>query len=274
MESDPLALLISDSISLHSSIVAWCLKSFPEDASSLQIITQADRLGAKLDVNAASLDVVILISKHSTFQSQQWLSEAIRVLRPGGVVVLINNDAVSHDLKEAQSLLERNLLLAGFIKSENLDISIDQLGATAVRAQKPTWETGSTFAINKKGLEKSSNELLKLQVQDDLDELIDEDSLLTEEDLKKPVLPLGDDCEIGKSGRKACKNCTCGRAELEEKREKVGLTTDQLENPQSACGNCGLGDAFRCSTCPYKGLPPFKLGEKIAISQSFLAPDL
>lgn len=102
-------------------------------------------------------------------------------------------------------------------------------------------------------------------------DLIDEDSLLTEEDLKKPQLPTGKslwynyflffifytcsflynlsnviiswskidtvgDCEIG-SSRKACKNCTCGRAEAEQKVEKLGLTMEQLDNPQSACGS-------------------------------------
>lgn len=47
---------------------------------------------------------------------------------------------------------------------------------------------------------------------------------------------VGGDCEVG-STRKACKNCTCGRAEAEEKVEKLGVTLDQLNNPQSACGN-------------------------------------
>uniref|UniRef100_A0A0A0LCG8 Anamorsin C-terminal domain-containing protein n=1 Tax=Cucumis sativus TaxID=3659 RepID=A0A0A0LCG8_CUCSA len=127
------------------------------------------------------------------------------------------------------------------------------------------------FTYPSTAIKKPTKILPRIQLDDDSD-LIDEDSLLTEEDLKKPQLPVGD-CEVS-STRKACKNCTCGRAEAEEKVEKLGLTSDLLENPQSACGNCGLGDAFRCSMCPYKGLPAFKLGEKVSLSGNFLAADI
>ncbi|KAF9626312.1 hypothetical protein IFM89_032161 [Coptis chinensis] len=127
------------------------------------------------------------------------------------------------------------------------------------RALKPggavTFQKSQSVAVNKDEIVSS----LKLD-------------LLTEEDLKKPQLLPVDDCEVG-STRKACKNCSCGRAEAVEKVEKLGLTMDQIENPQSSCGSCGLGDAFRCGSCPYKGLPPFKLGEKVSLAGNFFASD-
>ena len=84
-----------------------------------------------------------------------------------------------------------------------------------------------------------------------------------------------DDCGVGK---KACKNCVCGRAELEAAGEAPPpqkLTKEMLENPGAAggCGSCSLGDAFRCGTCPYRGLPAFQPGKKIELGSDMLAVD-
>lgn len=39
------------------------------------------------------------------------------------------------------------------------------------------------------------------------------------------------------ASKKACANCSCGRAEAEAAGVKAALTPEMLENPQSACGS-------------------------------------
>ena len=106
---------------------------------------------------------------------------------------------------------------------------------------------------------------------------IDAESLLTAEDRERPEV-----CPPVTAGaprrKKACKNCTCGLAELEAEElkaskvvlldgavdgqavevsqsEKERLVAAAAAAPKatSSCGNCYLGDAFRCSECPYRG---------------------
>ncbi|KAL3619130.1 hypothetical protein CASFOL_036700 [Castilleja foliolosa] len=254
-------LVITDHIAITIGAVHDAIKVLKGGVELINplIITQAS-LDSLKTVESSSVDDVVSLCKSLDFPSDQLLDNISRILKPGGTILLYV-DPQSSQGKTTNSSLERKLLLAGFLE-------IKAAGSQSLRivGKKPSWKIGSSFSIKK-----TSKALPKVQIDDDMD-LIDEDSLLTEEDLKKPQLPPGD-CEIG-STRKACKNCTCGRAEEEEKVEKLGLTMDQLDNPQSACGSCGLGDAFRCSTCPYKGLPAFKLGEKVTLAGNFLAADI
>ncbi|KAJ6851806.1 anamorsin-like protein isoform X2 [Iris pallida] len=275
------ALLLTDAaaapVSALSSAVrelggdfAAAVVAFSADADVL-VITQALLLGGKLPVESVSMDIIISVSNTLELVQEQLLEEIGRVLKPGGKVLVQTSVAPTEGADKQKSALERKLLMAGFLEVQALEtrpfLPLEGTQSVTIKGKKASWTVGSSFSIKK-----VTKTVPKIQIDDESD-LIDEDSLLTEEDLKKPELPPVGDCEVG-STRKACKNCTCGRAEEEEKAVKLGLTTEEINNPQSACGSCGLGDAFRCASCPYKGLPPFKLGEKVSLSGNFLAADI
>jgi hypothetical protein len=131
--------------------------------------------------------------------------------------------------------------------------------------------------------------VVTLDLGDDLDggdddELIDEDTLLTEEDMNK-TFSIPPECvpKVGKR-RRACKDCTCGLAEklaaedadkksaADAKLQTITLSTDDLaevdftvQGKVGSCGNCALGDAFRCDGCPYIGMPKFEWGQEVKL---------
>ncbi|KAG0646021.1 Fe-S cluster assembly DRE2 [Hyphodiscus hymeniophilus] len=119
---------------------------------------------------------------------------------------------------------------------------------------------------------------------EDDDELIDEDTLLTEEDLKRPVVVPPECAPRAGKRRRACKDCTCGLAEklaaedvakrdtADAQLKTLKLGADDLaevdftvQGKVGSCGNCSLGDAFRCDGCPYIGMPAFKPGEEVRL---------
>eukprot|EP01132_Coremiostelium_polycephalum_P004628 gene4628-5781_t len=166
-----------------------------------------------------------------------------------------------------------DLLSNGFINVEqksDFNSTFKQLQT----ASKPDWDTNESAQSINLPQSSSSTTNAWASLDNENAEQMNEDDLINDQDKdSKPNTSL-DDCEVGTKGKKACKNCTCGRAEEENKPAK--LTKEMIENPgvNSSCGNCSLGDAFRCGGCPYRGLPTFKVGEKITLPDDFLVDDI
>ena len=217
-------------------------------------------------------------SIEATLRSSEQLSpETLRaffdLLKPGGRLgVFVKGGGEEEDSSSAMMRKEvsKRLTLGGFedvVVSEQTSVSGTR--ATKVSGRKPKWERGVTFSLGEKKTKKtlvSKASSAWEEDDDERDEMIDEDALLTEKDKAKPTAEgEGVGCP---PTRKPCKDCTCGRKEEEEMKEnatpassvvKMDLENDPNDETfKSACGNCALGDAFRCAGCPYLGLPAFK----------------
>eukprot|EP00128_Syssomonas_multiformis_P016413 Colp12_sorted_trinity150504_noHs@10363 len=239
--------------------------------------------------------------------SDEVLALLARVLKPGGQFVVREPVVDSEKKIFANQHTETDLLsalrLAGFVnpvvvsksglsdrEREELATFFAKTGATVeasdlaavqiveVQTMKPAYEVGASAQLSfikkvqaVKPVSNTTANVWTVSASDfaDDDLLDDEADLLTPADKAKPAVGVPkDDCEVGTGGKKkACKDCTCGRAEQE-------AAEGPLAQPVvSSCGSCYLGDAFRCSTCPFLGMPAFKPGEKVSLSDRQLKAD-
>ena len=187
--------------------------------------------------------------------------------------------------------LKKALLLAGFVEAAAK--KAENEGTVLTTAKKPSWAPSAAVALPTAN---GSNKAAAVSAWDaaaegagngegEEEETIDEDALLSADDLKPKAIKLdaeGKPIAVAAAGcpptKSACKDCSCGRAEREaanggQPEPAPKLTKEMLENPQSNCGSCGLGDAFRCGGCPYRGLPAFQPGKKIELPADFLVAD-
>ncbi|PRT56108.1 Fe-S cluster assembly protein DRE2 [Wickerhamiella sorbophila] len=179
---------------------------------------------------------------------------------------------------------ESVLVLNGLVKEGDKWTKYVQKAPTVLLSRKP--KTGTSNNLFKRKFDRAPPSALnadlppldKMESSPESD-LIDEDDLVDGAD---PAHVYPAKCNPDGKRRRACKDCTCGLREIEEKeeasarqRQAIILTSDDLAEidftvPGKAvggCGSCALGDAFRCDGCPYLGLPPFKPGEVVSLDQ-------
>ncbi|ATY60939.1 anamorsin family [Cordyceps militaris] len=292
-------LLAPPSLASHADALAHVLTQYDRSITDLQML---DRLSAGLvQLPRAHYDLILVLSDApaaTLVESLALLDRAVvgaiaESLRPKGQ---LRAERPAENLETAAAALAKEAVLAGLVGSgaggfvkpdygDNDGVVSLKLGfrsKKAVQAPAPAPAVGSTVLNGTKPAVPAG---VGFDFGDDLDDdLIDEETLMTEEDLKRPInIPLECQPKPGKR-RRACKDCSCGlaerleaedaakRAEADKTLASFKLAADDLtevdftvQGKVGSCGNCALGDAFRCDGCPYIGLPPFQPGEEVRL---------
>eukprot|EP00179_Madagascaria_erythrocladioides_P026995 CAMPEP_0198331486 /NCGR_PEP_ID=MMETSP1450-20131203/17624_1 /TAXON_ID=753684 ORGANISM="Madagascaria erythrocladiodes, Strain CCMP3234" /NCGR_SAMPLE_ID=MMETSP1450 /ASSEMBLY_ACC=CAM_ASM_001115 /LENGTH=204 /DNA_ID=CAMNT_0044035865 /DNA_START=159 /DNA_END=773 /DNA_ORIENTATION=+ len=191
-------------------------------------------------------------------------ASAFRSLGAGASVQV---EGVSED---TSATVTRNLKLAGFIAVQH--------SGDVVSATKPSYEVGAKVSLKKPAQSTAAAAFLKPlgpeeNGADEEDDLVDDAEIIADDEIKAAGTKVASACGPAGGGRKPCADCSCGRREEWEKDEPITRPSAPPAD-KSACGNCSLGDAFRCAGCPYLGLPPFKPGEKVMLSTGVITSDL
>lgn len=225
------------------SILLGTCADVPEDPATVLAKTKKELSEARTNATLSSIDnleFVVQAEELSELYDPMELSAWTTALKPGATVSVSVKGAAT-DLQP----IHTSFLLAGLAGTSERREADGSRILTA--SKKEVVSNGVPVTLKKVTLEDS--------------DLIDEDGLLEEEGngllapppaISEASKAATDDC----GGRKACDNCTCGRAELEAGQQP------KKEIKTSSCGNCAKGDAFRCASCPYLGLPAFKAGEE------------
>ena len=211
---------------------------------TLNILTEGSFSGLDASKNENAYDAVVVYDISPSFEQ---LTTILTVLKPGGQLSIEN-------VADAQAVT-LSLTLNGF-----LNIQPQFENSSTLTASKPSWNTGESAALpTNSGAVRAPWKMSQL-VDDDI---IDEDELL---DDSLPVSAIrGCGPSDGTSKKRACKNCSCGLAEEESKEREEAtkkLTAEQLTKKVTGCGNCSKGDAFRCGSCPFNGMPKFEAGQE------------
>jgi len=202
------------------------------------------------------------------------LSTILRCLTPAAPLSWQVSVPANDDNRPSPEDVTSMLTLSGFV-----DVSVTVQGdILAANATKPKWETGASFKIKRKTKAKPAEPAKGIWTLDSTmdDDMMDPEELLTEDDLIKPDVAVRKGCA---PTRKACKDCTCGRKEMEEGVVVSDTTADvgvPAQPMKSSCGSCSLGDAFRCEGCPFLGMPAFEKGQEdlVLLQKGQLAADL